>query len=426
MSDEPLRQFTTGRARYDWLRKQKLMQEYDRYLENRIAELSAWLRTELHKINPNLLLCVYVLEIGNWFCRGLARGLGTPEMPVLNFAEHTYYGVGYDPEYIHAQIERFRSWGAYVFPAFAIWTLFFPPTESHFLAAHCYNLALHAGGYWVWPGDAFVRYPCDNFSYFGKPSLTEDLWLEVRHTNDELDHRLRIGKDYKSALDDARPVPWRGKWRRGKWDVPSEVISRSDVHYMPIRIAAPCRLFFTIPHRSRTFTITVYAPEDGNGAHVAIVAPDGTIVAEVDGEINAPTALRTNVTNAMRSGEQVWQLIINHARNGIKLNELRIDVEGIPPYLSPNPDAILTQEMKPPGLIAWWRFDEGKGTLVRDSSSPPPCDGQVNGARWVQGKIGMALEFDGKATFVRVPVTSEFHNLMEFTVTAWIKLNALP
>jgi hypothetical protein len=46
------------------------------------------------------------------------------------------------------------------------------------------------------------------------------------------------------------------------------------------------------------------------------------------------------------------------------------------------------------GLLAHWAFDEGRGTVAADSSGHR-TNAAIIGARWVEGRIGGALEFDG-------------------------------
>ena len=45
-------------------------------------------------------------------------------------------------------------------------------------------------------------------------------------------------------------------------------------------------------------------------------------------------------------------------------------------------------------ILGMWLFDEGEGDIAKDSSANGN-DGQINGAKWVDGKIGKALSFDG-------------------------------
>ncbi|MHC5059129.1 MAG: LamG domain-containing protein, partial [Planctomycetota bacterium] len=54
------------------------------------------------------------------------------------------------------------------------------------------------------------------------------------------------------------------------------------------------------------------------------------------------------------------------------------------------------------GLVGWWRFDEGRGTTARDSSGMSNHGTVTGGARWVRGRLGGALEFDGKDDYVEV------------------------
>ena len=59
------------------------------------------------------------------------------------------------------------------------------------------------------------------------------------------------------------------------------------------------------------------------------------------------------------------------------------------------------QAQKDTGLIAEWRFDEGSGNIMKDSSSNGN-DGTVHGAAFVDGISGYALNFDGIDDYVNV------------------------
>lgn len=52
---------------------------------------------------------------------------------------------------------------------------------------------------------------------------------------------------------------------------------------------------------------------------------------------------------------------------------------------------------------AHWSFEEGEGTTVGDSSGNGNVGVLTNGARWVEGTIGGALELDGSGAFVTFP-----------------------
>ncbi len=72
-----------------------------------------------------------------------------------------------------------------------------------------------------------------------------------------------------------------------------------------------------------------------------------------------------------------------------------------------------------PGLVGWWRLDDGAGTTVADSS-----DGGHNGSfaagtpEWVQGKFGGALKFDGGGQ-VEIPDHADFHFEDAVSIALW-------
>jgi len=55
-----------------------------------------------------------------------------------------------------------------------------------------------------------------------------------------------------------------------------------------------------------------------------------------------------------------------------------------------------------PGLIGYWRFDEGQGDRAVDSSGNSN-DGDILGADWASGPFGTALHFDGSGQHVAIP-----------------------
>ncbi|MGP8323543.1 MAG: LamG domain-containing protein, partial [Methanosarcinaceae archaeon] len=73
------------------------------------------------------------------------------------------------------------------------------------------------------------------------------------------------------------------------------------------------------------------------------------------------------------------------------------------------------------GLVAEWHFDEGEGSVLKDSSGNGN-DGVIYGATWVEGKYGGALSFDGVDDYVIVGITNGPTNT--FTFEAWIKSEA--
>ncbi len=72
------------------------------------------------------------------------------------------------------------------------------------------------------------------------------------------------------------------------------------------------------------------------------------------------------------------------------------------------------------GLIGSWKFDEGKGITVDDSSGNNN-NGTIHGATWVKGQVGGALEFNGTDNYVVIPGFAALNNLKAVTMMAWIK-----
>jgi len=87
--------------------------------------------------------------------------------------------------------------------------------------------------------------------------------------------------------------------------------------------------------------------------------------------------------------------------------------------------ATVTIEVKetPPGIMGWWKFDDGSGPTAYDSGGIN--HGTLNNmddSDWVEGHVGTgALEFDGSNDYVSVPALGL--NSKTVTITAWIKRN---
>ena len=79
-------------------------------------------------------------------------------------------------------------------------------------------------------------------------------------------------------------------------------------------------------------------------------------------------------------------------------------------------DAILN------GLVGWWKFDEGSGTVAYDSSGNGNDGNLTNGPNWTTGKIGGALSFDGVNDLMSLHYQILNGDLIsQFTVSVWIK-----
>ena len=72
--------------------------------------------------------------------------------------------------------------------------------------------------------------------------------------------------------------------------------------------------------------------------------------------------------------------------------------------------------------VGVWLFEEGKGTVAKDSSESKN-DGTLKGAvKWVKGKFGSGLEFSGKATdYVEIPNSESLGMTEQMSVVLWFK-----
>ena len=78
-----------------------------------------------------------------------------------------------------------------------------------------------------------------------------------------------------------------------------------------------------------------------------------------------------------------------------------------------------------PNTVAVWRFEEGQGSKVLDSSGNGHHGKLVGNAKWTdKGKIGGAIEFDGVDSFVEVAKSKAF-DLTEYTVELWFRAESI-
>jgi hypothetical protein len=70
------------------------------------------------------------------------------------------------------------------------------------------------------------------------------------------------------------------------------------------------------------------------------------------------------------------------------------------------------------GLVSVWRFDEGNGNAIHDSFGNN--DGIIDGAEWVDGRFGLALDFNGVDAGVEIPDDPSLQLADALTVACWI------
>ncbi|MCD6521935.1 LamG domain-containing protein [Candidatus Calescamantes bacterium] len=82
---------------------------------------------------------------------------------------------------------------------------------------------------------------------------------------------------------------------------------------------------------------------------------------------------------------------------------------------------IEAEEKVDKGLCAYWSFDEGKGQIAFDKSKNAN-HAVIHGARWVKGKFGSALYFDGIDDYVDCGNDQSLNSPeKEITISLWFK-----
>jgi len=76
-------------------------------------------------------------------------------------------------------------------------------------------------------------------------------------------------------------------------------------------------------------------------------------------------------------------------------------------------------------VVGVWLLDDGQGKIAVDSSQNA-YDGKITGAKWVDGKFGKALEFDGKTDNVEVPDAKGLDAVSQMTVVCWVNYDKEP
>ena len=71
------------------------------------------------------------------------------------------------------------------------------------------------------------------------------------------------------------------------------------------------------------------------------------------------------------------------------------------------------------GLVAYWPFDEGKGKEAMDVTGNGHDGELVDSPKWVEGKFGTALEFDGAGSRVGVADDDALDLEKNVTLMAW-------
>jgi len=79
----------------------------------------------------------------------------------------------------------------------------------------------------------------------------------------------------------------------------------------------------------------------------------------------------------------------------------------------------------PKAYVGMWLFDDGKGDTVADSSGNENDGTLKNNPKFVDGKFGKALQFDGVTNYVDCGNDASLDITKEITVVAWVQFDGL-
>jgi len=164
-------------ARFKTLVDASKINAYYEFLEHRMTEIGRMIEQEIHQKAPDLLIG-YLQHFDNWFFRGLDKGIGTKEMPVIAFGENTYYGYNGEAPF---EIAALSDLGAHVIYCPGLWPQTMHPEK---LWKDALIAGVEAPGYWLYGyGDPMA-----------KEDRVADLDAAIRKANSALDVFLKDGK----------------------------------------------------------------------------------------------------------------------------------------------------------------------------------------------------------------------------------------
>jgi hypothetical protein len=283
-----------GNARFDWIAEQGLLDDLCAYQQGELETILQDVRQRVHEVNPNLCFAGMVMSIGdNWFCRGVARGLGTSRVPVLDFDEGTYTS-GYSSDAMAAKLDRYEKWDAHVVHGGALWAMKHPPYNPHFLSAQMFNFAIHGNGYWVWPGAMSLWRSADKVSgYYSLSGYGEDYWKSIVVANQEIDRRLAEPETYRSPLEQLQQRPTIPQSPRA-----GEQNEWARKPCYPVHVYAGTRLSFVVPPECEKVRV-LWGYRETLGERSVLVSVAGEerlLTATVEAESRHPPGRATNVS----------------------------------------------------------------------------------------------------------------------------------
>ena len=72
------------------------------------------------------------------------------------------------------------------------------------------------------------------------------------------------------------------------------------------------------------------------------------------------------------------------------------------------------------GLVGYWKFDEGAGTIASDFSGNSNIGTLTNGPTWTTGQVGGAVSFDGTNDYILVLDSDSLDLTNQMSISAWV------
>jgi hypothetical protein len=189
-----------------WTERQVVSQDYQRWQEATVVEILRGVRGRVRAVRPDFLLGnLTAIE----YLPGLARGLGTPEMPALIFGEREYKGRDEGGWFnVSGLPERVANLAKDGYPALFVSGLWIQPVVPPDFPRLAVTLGAPYAGYWVWSTAGFG--PDAHGDYAHHPAYTdEDYWAAFKTTHTALTAALKPSLRWGDVWKAIRPRPGR-------------------------------------------------------------------------------------------------------------------------------------------------------------------------------------------------------------------------
>jgi fibronectin type 3 domain-containing protein len=174
------------------------------------------------------------------------------------------------------------------------------------------------------------------------------------------------------------------------------------------------------------YTLDAYPAAESKPSGLTAVNYDGTV------KLNWWGALYADSHNVYRATSEngVFELIASgiddlqtYTDHGMPSGEYFYKVTGVIDGVETAASDTVSIDTSP-GLIVHLTFDESSGTTAADSTGNNVTGELHNGATWVAGKTGNAVDLSGSGQYVSLP-DSVTEKVSDYTIATWVKLDTL-